>query len=137
MADHIDSPKLAEMGRMIPYFDRIVSPEFAKEAQQKLLKSKSADVRGWAMFALHQDTIETGDLKGSEYKDARTKLMAVAAEVEDKNLANQITGAIDEREKFGIGCTAPDIEGLDLDGVAFKLSDYKGKVIFLDFWGDW
>ena len=137
MADHIDSPKLAEMGRMIPYFDRIVSPEFAKEAQAKLLKSKSADVRGWAMFALHQGTIETGDLNGSEYKDARSKLMAVAEEVEDKNLANQITGAIDEREKFGIGCTAPDIEGLDLDGVAFKLSDYKGKVIFLDFWGDW
>ena len=24
-----------------------------------------------------------------------------------------------------------------LDGVAFKLSDYKGKVVFLDFWGDW
>ena len=30
-----------------------------------------------------------------------------------------------------------DIAGVDLDGVAFKLSDYKGKVIFLDFWGDW
>ena len=23
------------------------------------------------------------------------------------------------------------------DGVEFKLSDYQGKVIFLDFWGDW
>ena len=41
------------------------------------------------------------------------------------------------REQFGIGCTAPDIAGVDLDGVTFKLSDYKGKVIFLDFWGDW
>ena len=32
---------------------------------------------------------------------------------------------------------ASDIEGIDLDGEAFKLSDYQGKVIFLDFWGDW
>ena len=24
-----------------------------------------------------------------------------------------------------------------LDGVTFKLSDYRGKVILLDFWGYW
>ena len=137
LKDHIDSPKLSAMGPMIPYLDRIVSADFAKEARQKLLKSKSADVRGWAMFAMHQATIKSGDLNGEAYKDARSKLMAVAKEVKDRGLADQITGAIDEREKFGIGCTAPDIEGVDLDGVAFKLSDYKGKVIFLDFWGDW
>ena len=35
------------------------------------------------------------------------------------------------------GEVAPDIRGVDLDGVAFKLSDYKGKVVLLDFWGDW
>jgi peroxiredoxin len=32
---------------------------------------------------------------------------------------------------------APDIESEDLDGVKFKLSDYRGKVVVLDFWGDW
>ena len=36
-----------------------------------------------------------------------------------------------------IGNYAPDIEGTDLDGNAFKLSDYRGKVVMLDFWGDW
>ena len=25
----------------------------------------------------------------------------------------------------------------DLDGNTHKLSDYRGKVILLDFWGDW
>ncbi|MEC7724498.1 MAG: hypothetical protein VYD05_03210 [Planctomycetota bacterium] len=137
LKDHIDSPKLSEMGRMIPYLDRFFSPEFAEVARAKLIKSKSVDVRGWAMFASHQATIEKSDLNGATYKDARSKLMAIAEEVTDKALAGEITGAINEREQFGIGCTAPDIEGLDLDGVAFKLSDYKGKVIFLDFWGDW
>ncbi len=137
MKDHVDSPELAAMGRMIPFLDRIVSEEFAADARQKLMKSKSAEVRGWAMFAAHQDTIESGDRDSDAYKDARAKLMAVADEVSDKALASQITGAIKERETFGIGCTAPDIAGVDLDGVAFKLSDYRGKVIFLDFWGDW
>lgn len=36
-----------------------------------------------------------------------------------------------------VGDTAPDIEGTDGDGKAFKLSEYRGKVVMLDFWGDW
>jgi cytochrome oxidase Cu insertion factor (SCO1/SenC/PrrC family) len=29
---------------------------------------------------------------------------------------------------------AMEIEGADADGVPFKLSDYRGKVVLLDFW---
>jgi hypothetical protein len=36
-----------------------------------------------------------------------------------------------------VGKTAPDITGEDLDGKRFKLSDYRGKVVVLDFWGHW
>lgn len=32
------------------------------------------------------------------------------------------------------GKRAPDITGEDADGVRFKLSDYQGKVVLLDFW---
>ena len=32
---------------------------------------------------------------------------------------------------------APDFEGQDLDGKYVKLSDYRGKVIVLDFWATW
>jgi hypothetical protein len=42
-----------------------------------------------------------------------------------------------EMERLQIGMVAPDISGPDLDGVEFKLSDYRGQVVFLDFWGDW
>jgi len=38
---------------------------------------------------------------------------------------------------FAIGSEAPEIEGEDIDGVRFKLSDYRGGVVVLDFWGDW
>jgi cytochrome oxidase Cu insertion factor (SCO1/SenC/PrrC family) len=30
--------------------------------------------------------------------------------------------------------SAPDVTGVDQDGKAFKLSDYRGKVVMLDFW---
>ena len=40
-------------------------------------------------------------------------------------------------KNLSVGKVAPDIVGTDVDGVEFKLSDYRGKVVFLDFWGDW
>jgi len=42
-----------------------------------------------------------------------------------------------EHTRLQIGMQVPDIVGEDIDGVKFKLSDYKGKVVMLDFWGDW
>jgi peroxiredoxin len=39
--------------------------------------------------------------------------------------------------RLQIGMVAPDIAGVDTDGTNFKLSDYRGKVVVLDFWGFW
>jgi peroxiredoxin len=36
----------------------------------------------------------------------------------------------------GVGRPAPETEGPDADGKFFRLSDYRGKVVLLDFWGD-
>jgi hypothetical protein len=36
-----------------------------------------------------------------------------------------------------VGNIALEIEGEDIDRKKFKLGDYKGKVILLDFWGYW
>ena len=38
---------------------------------------------------------------------------------------------------LNVGNEAPEIEAEDLDGETFKLSDYRGKVVMLDFWGNW
>ena len=44
---------------------------------------------------------------------------------------------LDELLHLSVGKEAPEIEGEDLDGKPFKLSDYRGKVVVLDFWGNW
>jgi hypothetical protein len=36
-----------------------------------------------------------------------------------------------------IGKPAPEIIGANVDGEEMRLSDYRGKVLVLDFWGDW
>lgn len=38
---------------------------------------------------------------------------------------------------LSVGKVAPEIMGTDLDGVPFKLSDYRGTVVLLTFSGDW
>jgi AhpC/TSA family len=52
-------------------------------------------------------------------------------------IADRVAGALFEIRNLSIGKTVPDIEAEDLDGKSFKLSDYRGKVVVLDFWGNW
>ena len=54
-----------------------------------------------------------------------------------RSLGGLVDELLDEARRLEPGLPAPEIEGEDLDGVAFKLSDYRGKVVLLDFWGDW
>jgi cytochrome oxidase Cu insertion factor (SCO1/SenC/PrrC family) len=36
-----------------------------------------------------------------------------------------------------VGKPAPPTQGTDAAGAAFQLSDYRGQVVLLDFWGNW
>ena len=38
---------------------------------------------------------------------------------------------------FEIGQVAPEIQGRDLENKPMKLSEFRGKVVVLDFWGFW
>jgi len=49
-----------------------------------------------------------------------------------KKMSKAPTGNVPEG--VTVGKRAPDITGEDADGVKFKLSDYRGKVVLLDFW---
>lgn len=99
-------------------------------------KTPHRDIRGLAMLA------RAKSLKGKD--DARAlqlleKLQKGYFDVNErgKTLADHADREIFEIVHLAIGKPAPDIEGEDLAGVSFKLSDYLGKVVMLDFWGDW
>jgi hypothetical protein len=51
-----------------------------------------------------------------------------------KEQAGNILYAFDH---LTVGNKAPQIEGPTIDGKTMKLSAYRGKVVVLDFWGDW
>jgi HEAT repeat protein len=80
-----------------------------------------------------------------EYEQLLERILAdkdYAATVIDRGEAKVALGELADRELFSFrhlqpGKPAPDIAGEDVDGVKFKLSDYRGKVVLLDFWGHW
>ncbi|MBN9522284.1 redoxin domain-containing protein [bacterium] len=49
-------------------------------------------------------------------------------------VADRAKAALYEVRNLSVGKVAPDIAGEDQDGRRFKLSDYRGKVVLLDFW---
>ena len=52
-------------------------------------------------------------------------------------LGDAAKATLNEMLNLVVGKLAPDIVGEDIAGVPFKLSDYRGKVVMLDFWGHW
>jgi hypothetical protein len=87
------------------------------------------------------DKIAAGD-PGKLLKEAEDLFADLAKEKEDLKIFGQALKELVESELYeirnlAIGKPAPEIEGEDIDGKTFKLSEYKGKVVVLDFWGHW
>jgi hypothetical protein len=87
--------------------------------------------------------VKDADIEAKQAEAIRT-FEAVAAEYGDVpvaglrgKVADATRTAIEEIKKSPVGKVTPEVEGEDTDGVAFKLSDYRGKVVLLDFWGHW
>ena len=58
-------------------------------------------------------------------------------EIDGQKLSDLAHGTLFELRNLGLGMVVPEIEGEDIDGKKFNLSEYRGKVVVLDFWGNW
>jgi peroxiredoxin len=56
-------------------------------------------------------------------------------EVVVSNAPSEAGGSLSET--VAVGKAAPDFEIFDENGKSWKLSDYRGKTVLLDFWGFW
>ena len=108
--------------------------------------ASSKDMAGDPTMAksIPQETIDYWMKDRGEDFDAELEKMLsdVSENYADVEFGRGKLGELAESELFvfkylSVGKVAPDIEGVDLDGEAFKLSEYRGKVVMLDFWGDW
>jgi len=52
-------------------------------------------------------------------------------------IADQAGRMLFEMGNLSVGSEVPEIDGQDVDGSAFKLSDFRGQYVVLMFWGGW
>ncbi len=119
----------------------IETAEYLKKAEPKDLE----DAKSW-LGAEKLAALQTLDVEQTQ-KELEQSYERVVKEFGDvkvdagtkreSTLGKQAGAALHEIRDLALGKTTPEIEGVDLDSVAFKLSDYRGKVVLLDFWGNW
>jgi thiol-disulfide isomerase/thioredoxin len=89
----------------------------------------TADVlAGEAASALESVIRDYGDCQNLRSRGIRPAAATVGQEAEPD---------LRELTHLRIGQRGPEIEGEDLSGVPFKLSDYHGSVVLLVFWASW
>ena len=105
-------------------------------------QDRCAATHGLAMLLFnHSEGIDTPEAKTLR-EEAAALFEEVISSYADITLngfkpATQAAGMMFELRFLQKGLEAPEIEGKDGDGTAFKLSDYRGKHIVLVFWGAW
>lgn len=135
---HIEDARLGQqLGGMM--YDR-PTPENLKLLTKVESTAKNKDTVGIAKLA-------RGVLMLREKDDAVkargvAMLEVVQADYKDVQLYGRPIGKMAEGNIFEYkflseGKIVPEIEGEDMDEAKFKLSDYRGKVVMLDFWGHW
>lgn len=137
LAEHADAPwaaseLVAMLGRQRPWFDE----QWVRARLADLTnKSKNDEVRAAALF--EQARRLDGSKSSPEEKLEAAALRERITKEFSKTRAGGELAARANAQAVEIGGAAPDFEAVDGEGLSFKLSDYRGKVVLLDFWGFW
>jgi hypothetical protein len=140
----LGAPRLIQFCQRLSYRGDKSSDTFLRAL---LEKDKRRDVQGAACLTLalalakQADALFKTDAKAADELRAECHklLLRAAADFGD---VKSYGGTIAERAKtqlfdlhhLSVGKEAPEVEGQDQEGKMFRLSDYKGKVVLLDFW---
>ncbi|MBI3268198.1 MAG: hypothetical protein HYZ53_04195 [Planctomycetes bacterium] len=132
LRDHAASKQLAKL----PDFHYDFAPADRERIFRSLLDtSPHPEVRGEALLRIAVAT------RGPERQPLLTRLLKEFGEVPHHYttlgaMAEALLAPHDPAS-LAVGKHAPEIEGRTPDGKPLKLSDFKGKVVVLDFFGDW
>ena len=109
---------------------------------EKLKKEPELKERGQQYYGRElSEHLATLDVKQVEqqreklYEQMRKSFADVA--IKDTTMGDFAEKALFAIRHLSVGKVAPEITGEDIDGKKFKLSDYRGKVVMLSYWGHW
>lgn len=139
---HVGSPRLKPA---IPSLGSSASDKADSLLEVLVEKGGDRQVRGTACFFLassRYERIDSPDAKklaeiAALLERAKKDYADVRLDGEDEPLGAIADSLLFEVTFLQPGKVAPDIEGTDVSGKQMKLSDHRGKVVMLVFWGSW
>lgn len=119
-----DSRKKREIEIRIDSFRALIG----KEQVKYIVKNPSSPI-----------SVELVDGKAvmGEYKSVDSLYNLLSAEAKVTNLGKRIAERLEVLKRSSIGTAMKDFTMPSLNGKKVKLSDFKGKYVFVDFWASW
>jgi hypothetical protein len=125
-------------------------PEARDFLRLVLAKNPNPKTRAWACYVLAElrqqdgDACETAESAQEHYREAEALFTRVIRDFDGPlyrtigpRLRPLAERKLKELRTLSLGQPAPEIVGDDIDGQPMRLSDFKGRIVLLDFWGDW
>jgi len=129
---YLGSPSMERLATSLRYAGHSLGDDKCREALKTIQeKSPHAKARAAATFIIAVQGMSK-DQDGS-----RTLFVKLKKEYGESSYAAKADAFLFELDNLQIGMKAPDIEATDEKGVKYKLSDYRGKITVIDFWGFW
>ncbi len=110
-----------------------LSGDELEQTKQRLGAERSATLLALDVAAANREILELCERIAKDYAE----VSLYAGTPRETTLGAWAKTQIHQLKDLALGCVTPEIEAVDLDGVNFKLSDYRGRVVLLDFWGFW
>ena len=111
----------------------------AKEMLDTYLKSdipKEPSEEGMAWMSLANASLGEDDFEGAE-KYLNKAIAVEGIDDKMKQSAEGMLARLETMKTLTIGADAIDFNTTDMAGKTISISDYKGKVLLLDFWATW
>jgi hypothetical protein len=139
LVEHLASP---EMGLMVFAAEQVLVAEDGQKALEELkAKNTTKPVVAAFLFVELQKTAQAKGEDAPELKPLYTRLAKEFADVKmpfgEDTYGKFASGWIFVHENLVVGKVAPGFEAVDENGAKWKLEEYRGKVVVIDFWGDW
>jgi hypothetical protein len=134
--------KLGTLNKSMRYLRSGAAEKFLRTGLEKATEHKDQGELTFALAQYLKNKSLNPKLSKDELEKINKEMEELFVRVTEKfadvgNYAKEAEPELFEIRNLSVGKTVPEIQGEDLDGKKFKLSDYRGKVVMLDFWGHW
>jgi hypothetical protein len=143
--DHPTDLKVVNLCDWMMYTNDPESGDFLRAVLEKN-SDKQSRGRACMALAMHLENrlngrggkdLETGRKEVEETLERAIKDFGDVQAPRQGKIGEQAKKQLNNFRLVSVGVEVPTAEGTDQDGKKFKLSEYPGKVVLLDFWGNW